>query len=334
MSMSKLQNITDLPLRRILDFLDINAKKNLLDATENTVLGIRIKNMARKRKYVCPECIIMSGTRNLTELWEDRERDNKQFFREINAFNFFSTFRMSNGGNENYKYEAVCVTDTDEVLYNLKRRFQNINDYESVWYFGSDGFAWSTNNWINVIQKLRERLPEYEDTCNFEQEKIKRIFFGGEFQNVIVKSRLQVYTRKEFEQHICNDHNVDGDLTLQEFWVWVDEWASNKPFNIPRNWYASHNVNIDLLDEIVLKKTIAHYYKLMIYKMKNMTNRKMAECLGSEKEYMLHEVKVVFELACRSFEKIYFPEFKSSRSCKSLMKYYDMIYQTLDAMLD
>ena len=321
--MASLQELPQIPLRRILDFMDRKSRRNLLDATELTIMGMTMKNMARKRRYICPKCVIFKGGRNMEVIYNNSDHLSITQARKIsNAFDFFFGFLLSRSGNKNYRHIEVETDENGSTMSILQP--QNF-------YSESINYTWEKTvsgrkNWMDVINDIREK----KDVFNNEMDRIRRTFLGGTFDGITVEPELNVYTRREFESHICNDHNLDDELNLQEFWIFVENYANReKPVRIPRWFYTGGNIDIFALEIEVLKIVIARYYKHA-----KTSNSATAQALGTEEEYILEEIRKIFYFACKAFEKIYFPEQNTSHSEMSLYKYFEMNFRTIDALIN
>ena len=322
--MASLQDLPQIPLRRVLDFMDRKSRRSLLDATELTVMGITIKNMAQKRRYVCPKCVIFKGGRNMEVIYNNSDHLSITQARKItNAFDFFFGFLLSRSGNKNYRHIEVETDETDGSTMSILQ--------PRTFYTESINYTWEKQvsgrkNWMDVIKDIREK----EDVYKTEMERIRRTFLGGTFDGITVERELKVYTRREFESHICNDHYLDDELNLQEFWIFVDNYANReKPVRIPRSFYSGGNIDIFALEMEVLKIVTARYYKHT-----KTSNSTIARALGTEDEYIIGEIKRIFYFACTAFKKIYFPEQNTSHSEMSLYKYFEMNFRTIDALIE
>ena len=322
-----IQDVPNLPLRRILDFLDNQSRRNLLDATEFTVMGMEIKRMARQRRYVCPDCIIFKGVGNMEKIYAKPELVSiSRLLKLGNAFDFFFSFQNSISGNENYRHKVVDVRDpAGDPMTVLEPRKIYIEKVKYTWSERISGHE----NWLDVINDIRERKEAYES----ERERLWRIFFGGTFDGITIERDLKIYTRQEFENHIIDDHGSAGtiydDLNRQEFWIWVDKYAQRGRLTfIPRSFYSNGNIEINELLSEIRKIVMARYYKH-----RKTTNSTIAQALGTEEDYILWEARKIFWYACKSFKRILFPTENNSRSEKSLYKFFDMYLRTIDAVL-
>ena len=322
--MAGIQDLPSLPLRRVLDFLDQKSRRNFLDATEGTELGLKMKSMARQRRFVCPECIIKHGGENMAQIMKQQEHMPIALAHKmIGIFDFFVGFRFSPSGNKNYRHKVVNVDHkTEPTMSILEPREHYI---ERVRYSGYGTEDYFDKDWLNVTERIREKTHIYKT----EFERTILAYFGGTIDGVTVESNLKIYNRQEFEEHICNDHNIDEDLNIQEFWVWADKHASrHTPEYIPRAYYLNNNIEIDMLEYVVMKIVIARYYKH-----KKTGNTTIAEALGTEKEHILWEARKIFYFACMAFKKIQFPIQEQSVNEKNLYKFYEMNLRTIDALL-
>ena len=322
--MARIQDLPPLPLRRFLDFLDQKSRRNLLDATEGTKMGLKIKAMARKRRFVCPECIIKLGGQNMEQIMKQQKRMPVALAHKIiGIFDFFVGFRFSTSGNKNYRHKIVNVDhETEPTMSILEPREQYI---ERVKYSGFGTENYMERDWLQITETIRDKTEIYEQ----ELERTMLAYFGGTIDGVKVESNLDIYSREEFERHIINDHKIDEDLNLQEFWIWVDKYADrNKPEYIPRAYYINNNVEIDFLEHVVMKIAIARYYKHG--KTSNMT---IAQALASKEEHILWEARKIFYFACKAFNKIQFPIQENSVNEMNLYKFYEMNLRTIDALM-
>ena len=322
--MASFQNVPVVPLRRIVELLDIESRKNLLEATANTEIGSALESMQLQKRFICPECVIMTGPRNLNQL-EDKlgptdSEDNsvgriESSMRRVDKFDFFGQFRHICLGNENYKLDVKCVTEDEELLFGIKQ-FETIDEYCSVPYFNTET-RWLNSNYVEVLKKITLN----DDFREKEKAKVKALFLGGSYKGVKIESRIKLFNEEEFQQHIRRCHFSEDLGTKANFDQWAGQYDDqSQKFQVDQLWYTStHLLDIDKVDELIMSIVISRYYKAVQDVFEN-----DAEALFPESEYKMMQIGRVFNLAVDAMLALRFPTKCSSECDLSLFKFYDL----------
>ena len=322
-----LQSLPDVPLRRLLDFLPVKTGKNLLLANRCTQLGIDIKNMSRKKSYICPSCVFDKEVMNAIECLKQKpDSDVDERYKEFDAFCFFNQFKVAYHGCWNYIHEFYEIDiDTGAIRTKLERNPVR----KSIAFLGSENFP--SRNWWNIIDMIEKKEMTSGSMYMNEKRRVEQIFLGGSSEGVTIKPTLKLYTRHEFERHILTEHDIDEDLNLQEFWIWCSEWANPYSFLIPPSWYNSNlQVCEEQLEQFILKVAIARYYRQKHYT----STEEFARRLRPANEQIMLEILDVFKYACDAFDKLKFPVQYPCMREQKIFKFYDLGRRTLQAIYE
>ena len=327
------QDLSGLPLRQIITHLDVDSIDNLLEATEGTEMGVELMGMARKKQYACPVCVIERFTENVEEIFRQKKQVTYERRKiQMDCFGFFFQFLVTDRGIHNYKHTVIRIDENDAPL---SRLMPIVSDrVRKVRFTGCYDYDVPSDDWLKIINKMtKKERAENVNVFFSEVARMQRLLFGGSFDGITIRPTLELYTRRELERHICRGHNLDdsNDLNLREFWIWTDEWAGVKTFEIPTMWYNDEReINMQSLDELIKRITAAKYYKNKGKTLKH----DFARQLVSKELQIMHEALDVFTYAWEAFQRIRFPvQFGPWRE-KRLLNYYNMIRLTLDAMLE
>ena len=330
--MTSFSKLPSLPLKKILGFMDLNSRENLIIATRRSDVGLHIQSMTSKRKFLCPVCVFEAGPRNIINL--GRKNPEKGFLRHIEldrleTLNFYSQFRHLSSGNENYSYEADCVTEDEEVQYVIQRCFRDLKDYKQIRFFGKsykEHEHWFASNYIDVLKSVKPGNKFHQT----EQTRLERIFFGLTYKGVTIESGLKTYSKEEFQKHV-RGHYMPGLTDDVDFDEWIESFDSLKRFEADPSWYdVDGTIETEQLEELLECMMISNYYQHV----RLFWTRTKAEQLGTKKEYMWREIHTIFKVARGCFERIRFPKKSFCQSDIGLLKYIDIYNLSLDAIIN
>ena len=324
------QDISGLPLRNIVKFLDVESCKNLLIATEKTEMGLELKNMTREEQYACPVCVIDKLTDNAEEVFKQQPViPTERRMIQMDVFAFFFQFLVTDRGCSNFAHHIICIDEDDAPISQLVRK----ETTHSVFYTGCYDYQAPFDDWLSMIDEMKKKKIGKNSVFIQELTRMQRMLFGGSFDGVTIAPTLKLYTRRELERHICRGHNLDdsNDLNLREFWIWTSEWGSQRTFQIPTMWYnPEREINMLSLNEVIKRYATATYYN---FKKKSEKNH-FARQLLSKELHLLHEALEIFRFAYEAFDNIRFPvQFGPWRELR-LLTYYNLIYLTLEALIE
>ena len=326
----KFQDLSGIPLRRIVDFLDVNSCKNLLEATKQTEMGLELVNMSREKEYACPVCLIDKFNDNAVEIFQQQPRvETERRMIQMDYFAFFFQFIVSQRGTNNYGHTITCIDEFDTPISELHRTGRN----HDVYFTGCFEYKAPSDNWLAMIEEIRKKQCGKNSVFVHELRRMHRMLFGGSYDGITIHSTLKLYTRRELEQHICRGHNLDdsNDLNLREFWIWTSEWGGPRTFKIPTMWYNQHReINLQSMNEIIQRFATAKYYN---YKRRSEENNFARRLLSKELHIML-EALDIFRFGYDSFSQLRFPVQFGPWHELRLINYYDMIRLTLEALLE
>ena len=322
-----LQSMPDVPLRRLLDFLPVESGKNLLLATRYTQLGIDIKLMGRKNSYICPSCVFDQEVLNAVQICRQAPFANiNERYKQFDDFCFFSQFKIATTGVWNYIHEFYEMDpDTGAIRTKLERN----SNRKPIGFLGSENFP--SRNWWKIMDMIAEKDTKTGSMYLNEKARAERTLLGGKNQELNIETSLKLYTAHEFEQHILEDHDIDDDLSMQEFWIWCAEWASPTSFLIPPSWYNSDfELCEELIEEFILKVATARYYRNKMFT----STEAFARRLRPLNEQIMLEILDVFKHACDAFNKLKFPVQHPGRQEQRVYKFYDITRRTLEAIYE
>ena len=334
MSLSKLPII---PLEKIVGHLDIQSRRNLLKATKFNDLGILFHSITSKKKFACPVCAFEAGPMNLYKLptgelegdYKDRSHVAK-YMQRLEEFNFFSQFRHVNVGNENYAYEAACVTEEENVLYSIIPKYEKLDNYKKIRFFSSDyedHAHWWLSNYVTVLQNVRNGNEFHQK----EKKRLERIFFGAEVDGFSAGKRMHTFNKMDFQEHIRNHCLKDLDCDI-EFEEWIEKYGKmDKKFEADIEWYSEHDTILDFddLEELVQCILVARYYRCV----QSDTMEKTAELLGNKDAYMWNELRKIFTIARNCLKDVRFPRRSLCQTDIGLYKFLDMYTKAFEAVL-
>ena len=333
-----LKNLPDIPLKKIVELLDVNSRKNLLAASSKSHLGLRLKSLCTDRRYVCPECVITAGTFNLLDLSEklgdldDPDEKNGRYhtsMRRRGVFDFYSQFRMLMSGNLNYKMEVQCVTEDEQLIYTIKCCHEKIEDYKPIHYFDTmyklSDFSYFRSNYMDVLKSVRTN-KELHDA---EKQKLCNTFLGGKYKDTTVVSRVKLYTADEFKSHISRRHCTNGLQSIRDFDTWVNKYGDvNNTFDVENHFYFNGStLDIDDYDDLVMNIITARYYNSITDDLEI-----ASELLGSNKDYLMSQVRRVFKIGRESFGSLRFNRKCSRENDLTLLKFYDVHTKVFDSI--
>ena len=333
--MSSFQDIVDIPLIKILGYLDTDSRKNLLKATELTDIGLRMVEIQPSRLYACPECAIHAGPRNLNDIddWKVTEAKSTSPYEparmdEIYDFNFFSQFRHMTFGNSNYKFEVQCVDEDENLIYTIRSRHDKVENYEAVKFLCNDYDEHNSlfhSNFVEVLKNAKDKKSYFDK----EKARLQRMFLGGKYLGATVKPRMKLYTREEFKKHVFQCHVALDLQSVDEFEEWADKYADpTMTFPVSNDWYMSWGVlETEEVEDLITRVTIARYYRFITESSEN-----IADALGDKDDYLWKQIDRIFQMSKEVFASLRFHRKCPLQTDLSLFKFYDMYAKAFDAV--
>ena len=334
--MKSLNSLPILPLQKIVDLLDEKSCNNLLLASIDSELEIKLENMARVKTMICPYCVGRAGFENISEHMETNgwnvvqktQEENRKFVRLHHEFNFFRQFEHTRSGDDNYQriygYDGCYRIESKNVEFQKYNKVTFMGDHKAPKH-------WWGQDFIKTLTTIKNGDVNAK---RFYKKRLENIFLGGKFDGLPVNTTIELFTREDLLIHIREFHHSDRvqEARKKNPYRWYNAVAREgelitvpeemyfiSDFGEPRSMLDQHE-----LEGLVLDITTARYIRK--YYHEEISGRHFMK----SSQYTMTEIKNVYKMIKSLLDEIRYPKMASLSSDIRYHKMIDLTNITFD----